>query len=410
MCLNGCKHGVVSTYIAAVYGRPTDAGGGIAGLHRELPLFCKGVQAQYACYHGIGHALLWPSMPATLDNFTRGLLSLADMISVCQTLQQPSWCRGGAYMQLFHNKMGALAEEIGPGVAAVWAYRDKVSHMMNRLCLSAPVPAQDSVKWCAATAGEGVAFEVAHNETIALQLCKIAFGPGNEAGVGYPPLSALLKTCVDEASGEIQLEVRQRELPRPKGCQLPNATSLLSPLSPESGVTGAGGDSGGGDGGGSSSSSSSDGGDGSDGAAAADADADAAPSPAAGPSSPAIESSVSSSSSAPHTATNNPNIGFDNQSDTEWGHRSDYGITSMEIRMAAGIGLLLISMILGACVCACKIAIADGMGCFTRQRRYDRVVVIDGDSSSSSSHDDEDDEDDDSYGNDGDEGIEMTQN
>ena len=59
----------------------------------------------------------------------------------------------------------------------------------------------------------------------------------------------------------------------------------------------------------------------------------------------------------------------------------------MEIRLAAGVGLVLLSMVLGACVCACKIAADDGLGCFARQAKYDQVVMIDGDSISSSSHD-----------------------
>lgn len=51
----------------------------------------------------------------------------------------------------------------------------------------------------------------------------------------------------------------------------------------------------------------------------------------------------------------------------------------MEVRMAAGVALVLISMILGACVCACKITFTEGVGCFPQLRLYDRVVTLDGD-------------------------------
>ena len=47
--------------------------------------------------------------------------------------------------------------------------------------------------------------------------------------------------------------------------------------------------------------------------------------------------------------------------------------------MAAGVALVLISMILGACVCACKITVTEGVGCFPQLRQYDRVVTLDGD-------------------------------
>lgn len=58
-----------------------------------------------------------------------------------------------------------------------------------------------------------------------------------------------------------------------------------------------------------------------------------------------------------------PIIGYDNQSDTEWGNRSDYGITAFEVRLAAGLAFVLISMIVCACVCACKIVHGHGFGC-----------------------------------------------
>ena len=56
-------------------------------------------------------------------------------------------------------------------------------------------------------------------------------------------------------------------------------------------------------------------------------------------------------------------IGHDNQSDTEWGYRTDYGITEFEIRLAAGLAFMLISMIACACAYACKIWHAEGLGC-----------------------------------------------
>ena len=51
---------------------------------------------------------------------------------------------------------------------------------------------------------------------------------------------------------------------------------------------------------------------------------------------------------------------------------------------------------------ACKIAVADGVGCFTPQ--HDRVVTIDRDSVSSSSHDEDDNFDSKAS----EDGIEMT--
>ena len=51
--------------------------------------------------------------------------------------------------------------------------------------------------------------------------------------------------------------------------------------------------------------------------------------------------------------------------------------------MAAGIALSLMTMILGACVCACKITMTEGMGCFPSSRKYDQVVTLDEDSDGS---------------------------
>ena len=411
MCGSGCEHGVMSTFVAAVYSRPAELGGGMEGLRRELPLYCQGAPLRpRLCYHGIGRALLWPWTStvtsyslSSVDNYTGGLLSMADMQALCTASGRGDYdsrnavaCRNGAIMQLVHNKMQALVAETGHRMSAMLDNLVYVSNMIKRLCQTAPMPVADAQRFCATTVGKGAAFAFEHNKSMALYVCNVAFGPDSVATPfkeGFPSLGELRSKCFTGAIEEIQIE--KSETFQPEVCQAP--IQLLSPIYtipppplPADRVSPT--------------------------TANSNLEVLSKLSPLSATSQWKSSKSTTFASLIEESLNNGSRahkqniIGFDNQSDTEWGQRNDYGITSMEIRMAAAIGLVLISMILGACVYACKITIKDGIGCCAMaSHHYDRVLTVTNEdwTSGSSDKDSSDDHEQGKVSSNGNKGIQM---
>ena len=182
VCLNGCKHAVISVYVREVVRRlnsdfvltPEDYTHVLLNAIKErLNPFCpqateENTDETYTCYHGLGHGLLQPWGMSQTPLFT-----IVQATSICRSLKQSKLgnyaCKTGVFMQHFRNELDQLYFN-NPGKTFNQLH-SKIIALMRSVC--------NDDAGCGKTVGEVIAFEANNDKALAISFC-------DEAYINYP--------------------------------------------------------------------------------------------------------------------------------------------------------------------------------------------------------------------------------
>ena len=182
VCLNGCKHAVISVYVREVVRRlnsgfsltPEDYTHVLLNAIKErLNPFCpqdteENTDETYTCYHGLGHGLLQPWGTSRIPLFT-----IVQARSICRSLKQSKLgnyaCKTGVFMQHFRNKLDQLY--FNNSGKTFNQLHSKIIALMRSVC--------NDDAGCGKTVGEVIAFEANNDKALAISFC-------DEAYINYP--------------------------------------------------------------------------------------------------------------------------------------------------------------------------------------------------------------------------------